>query len=431
MHPSRTSRALRAAVTLATATAMAVGLAAGPASAASAPILLTVDPAGAPGDQQSRDASISRDGRFVAFESYAANLVPGDSNGQRDIFLRDLRTRRTELVSVGRTGGPANGESLLGVTAISADGRFVVFRSAATDLVAGADRNGDGHDVYLRDRATRSTVRISRGTPLTHNERPSISGDGRFVAFVADDGTLVPGDTNLVPDVFVYDHRSVTVRRASVGPAGAQADELSSAPVLSGNGRYLAFLSFARNLDPRGANRGPHGYRRDLRTGRTERVSYGLAGDRLRDGIRHPPSISADGRLVTYAAYDGQVYLRDVAARRSTLVSAGAGGVPGDQFSHTPRLSPDGRHVTFVSAATNLAPPHPSMTTIYRRDLTAGSTTRLTVNTVDGAPVEGGTYLYTASDTGVVFASYASNIDLGNQSRPAPGYADQLYLVHW
>ncbi|HEX8631701.1 MAG TPA: hypothetical protein VF755_26380 [Catenuloplanes sp.] len=433
MSAARTSRLPGLTAMLAGTAVIAALALSGTAAAATAPaaILLSADAAGGSGDAQTRDASVTPDGRFVAFESYATDLVAGDRNGQRDVFLRDRRTGTTELISVSRVRGPANGESQVGTTAISADGRFVVFRSVATDLVAGDSGTSAENRVYVRDRLTRTTRRVSGAAPLTHAEAPSISGDGRFVAFVADDSTLVPGDTNQVSDVFVYDRGSATVRRASVGRGGVQGDNVSRAPVLSGNGRYVAFLSFAANLDPRDTSPNPDAFVRDLRTGRTEHVSRGVAGVDLADGIRQGPSISSDGRLATFASYEGQVYVRDLARQRTTLVSARPDGAPGDQFSHTASLSPDGRYVSFVSSATDLAPAHPSMIPVYRRDLRAGTTQRLRLTTADGARLDASVYLFASSNAGVVFSSTAGNLVTDGGSTPGNGSWEQLYLLNW
>ncbi|HLL65583.1 MAG TPA: hypothetical protein VK453_07505 [Micromonosporaceae bacterium] len=439
MPVPRTSRVRYSTVAIA-ATLLLTGLTvAAPAQAtASDPVTppissrvtpISVNTAGIPGDRPSGTASVTPDGRFVVFQSGATNLVGGAANGQDDVFLRDRRTGSTELISVARTGRPGNGASLVGTTAISADGRFVAFRSTATDLVAGVDGNGIGVDAYVRDRLTRTTVRVSGDATLTHNESPSISGDGRFVAFVADDTTLVPGDTNLVPDVFVHDRRSATVRRASVGPDGVQGNAVSATPVLNGNGRFVAFHSFASNLVA-GDSHVPDMFVRDLRFGRTERVSYGPTGGDLDGGVRGAPSISSDGRLVTFSAYDLQVYLRDRTRGVTTVVSAGRDGQPSGEFSHTPMLSPDGRFVTFHSGV-GLTAPDPSMVTIYRRDLRAATTTRLRLNTTDGAPLVRGAYLYATSNAGVVFSSDAPNLDVDGRPSRAEGATVQLYLANW
>lgn len=134
---------------------------------------------------------------------------------------------------------------------------------------------------------------------------------------------------------------------------------------------------------------------------------------------------------MAYPAYEGQLYVRDRSRQLTTLASARPDGAPGDQFSHTPRLSPDGRHLTFVSSATDLAPPHPSMVPIYRRDLVAGTTQRLRLATVDGAQLETAAYLYTSGNTGVVFHTAASNLLTHTGATPGDGLTEQLYLVQW
>jgi len=172
--------------------------------------LVSVDIDGNEGNGSSSGGAISADGRFVAFESSATNLVTGDTNGAPDVFVRDRQTRTTERVSVatdGTQGSSPNWSSVSSDPAISADGRFVAFASHATNLVPG-DTNWD-YDVFVHDRQTRTTERVSvasDGTPGNGwSFNPGISADGRFVAFDSSAWNLVPGDTNGVVDVFVHD----------------------------------------------------------------------------------------------------------------------------------------------------------------------------------------------------------------------------------
>jgi Tol biopolymer transport system component len=164
---------------------------------------VSVGQGGAQGNDISFAQAISADGRFVAFYSYARNLVPNDTNQSPDVFVRDRRTRTTERVSVARNGAQANDAS--DFAAISADGRYVTFHSPAANLVPG-DTNGAG-DVFVRDRRTRRTERVSvarNGAQAKGSSvYPAISADGRFVAFASDASNLVLGDTNASFDVFV------------------------------------------------------------------------------------------------------------------------------------------------------------------------------------------------------------------------------------
>jgi Tol biopolymer transport system component len=166
---------------------------------------VSLGPGGVQGNEQSSGPAISADGRFVAFQSAASNLVPGDTNGAQDIFVRDRQTGTTRRVSVGPGGVQTNAEASSGVPAISADGRFVAFESDATNLVPG-DTNG-AIDVFVRDRQTGTTRRISVGPGGVQGNSdsggPAISADGRFVAFVSNASNLVPGDSNARFDVFV------------------------------------------------------------------------------------------------------------------------------------------------------------------------------------------------------------------------------------
>ncbi|MBI4470036.1 MAG: PD40 domain-containing protein, partial [Acidobacteria bacterium] len=183
------------------------------------------------GDARSDRPSISADGRFVAFESEATNLVPGDGNSAHDVFVRDRLTGVTERVSVSSTGTEAIGDQYFySVSAsISADGRFVAFDSSATNLVPGDGNNA--HDVFVRDRLTGVTERVSVsstgteaiGDPYDYSGSASISADGRFVAFESDATNLVPGDTNKARDIFVRDRLTGVTERVSVSSTGTEA----------------------------------------------------------------------------------------------------------------------------------------------------------------------------------------------------------------
>ena len=221
---------------------------------------VSFDPAGYPGKSGSYNPSISADGRFVAFSSLASNIVPGDTNNTYDIFLRDTLTNTTTLVSVDSAGNPADDFSYN--PSISGDGRFVAFYSSASNLVPGDTKNRSGN-IFVRDRLTNTTTLVSvdsAGNPGNSGSgSPSISGDGRFVAFTSDASNLVPGDTNSEPgivgtDIFVRDTLTNTTTRVSVDSAGTQGNSYSSSPSISADGRFVAFDSSSSNLVPGDAN---------------------------------------------------------------------------------------------------------------------------------------------------------------------------------
>jgi Tol biopolymer transport system component len=224
---------------------------------------------GGEGNDASYGGSMSADGRDVAFESQATNLVPGDTNGVTDVFLRDLQAATTSLVSAGAGGVPADGAS--DSVSISPDGRYAAFHSAATNLVPG-DTNGID-DVFVRDLVTGVTTRESVASNGAQGNgssyAPSISRGGRFVVFVSVATNLVPGDTNGVADVFVRDRLTGQTTRASVSTAGAQGDQASEVynffgpPAISPDGRYVAFDSLATTLVPSDTNAASDAFLRD------------------------------------------------------------------------------------------------------------------------------------------------------------------------
>jgi Tol biopolymer transport system component len=264
-----------------------------------------VDSAGAQGNGASGQFgdALSADGRFVAFRSSATNLVAGDTNGFQDVFLRDRLLGTTERVSVATGGAQGNGNSL--EPALSADGRYAAFRSGATNLVAG-DTNGVD-DIFVRDRQIGTTVRASVATGGAQGNgnslEPSLSADGRFVAFWSVASNLVAGDTNGLDDIFVRDRQSATSERVSVATGGAQGNAASYDPsAISADGRFVAFYSFASNLVAGDTNGFADIFVRDRQNGATARVSVATDGTQG-NNASHIPSLSADGRSVAFDSF--------------------------------------------------------------------------------------------------------------------------------
>ena len=331
--------------------------------------------------------AITQDGRFVVFISSALNLVPGDTNIAWDVFVRDRLTGTTERVSVDSNGVQGNDNSGLYGVAITPDGRFVAFESAASNLVP-SDSNG--REIFVRDRWSGTTERVAvdnLGNQANGmSEHPSISADGRFVAFDSPASNLVVGDTNGAGDVFVHDRQTGTTTRASVGPGGIEANGESLNPMLSANGMLVAFHSTASNLVAGDINGTWDVFVHDLAGGANERVSVATGGAEG-NGWSWWPWISADGRFVGFTSQatnfavgdtnnTRDVFLRDRQAGITTLISISFSGVPGNSGSQEVRLSSDGRFAAFMSGSTNLVLNGPTNVTgrIYVRDLWTGTT---------------------------------------------------------
>ena len=408
--------------------ALLTSMAAAATAEAATTTRVSVGAGGVQGDGASTAGDISANGRFVAFSSSAANLVPGDRNGEEDVFLRDLVRNETYLVSTAT--GRKQGNRFSDRPAVSADGRFVCFESVATNLVPG-DTNRD-YDMFLRDRARLTTTRI--------NERPGdrqskgfidicdISADGRYTAFAADASRLVPDDTNGEVDVFLYDRLSRKVERASLGAKDAQArGGYSFSAVLSASGRFVAFQSAASNLvgDPIG--KGANIYVRDRQTGVTSLASRGLGGHGIDLGSSNP-AISGNGRFVAFDANSSNlvphdtndaddVFLYDRATGRTTRVSVATDGAQADGSSAYPRLSDDGRIIVFQSAATNLVPGDTNgQIDIFMHDRITGITTRVSVDSQgrQGNGLSGYHFAVSPDGTMVAFTSDATNLVPGD-----------------
>lgn len=279
------------------------------------------------GNNSSTRPSINSDGSFVAFDSLATNLVENDTNRKRDIFLHDRTTGTTQRVSVSSLDRQGNGTSRS--PSISYDGYFVAYESNATNLVEN-DTNR-AYDIFVRNLRTGATERVSVNSSDRQangsSDEASISADGRFVAFSSEATNLVRNDTNGDRDVFVRDLRTGTTRRVSVSSAGSQANGTSRYPSISENGRFVAFDSRARNLVRNDTNGDYDVFVHDLRTGTTRRVSVNSAGNQG-NASSDNASIGFDASVVAFAsrarnlvandtnsAYDVFVHKRNTTAR--------------------------------------------------------------------------------------------------------------------
>ena len=421
-------------------------------AAAGLTTLVSVASDGTQGDLPSANPSISADGRFVAFDSEASTLVPGDTNARGDVFVHDRLTGQTTRVSVASDGTQANEGS--GLPAISADGRFVAFVSGASNLVPG-DTNALV-DVFLHDRLTGQTTRVSVASEGTQaggvsaavgGTDPSISADGRFVAFHSDASNLVPGDTNTCaslpnvppgecPDVFVHDRLTGQTTRVSVASDGTQGDDQSFRAAISADGRFVAFVSLASNFVPGDTNALVDVFVHDRQTGQTSRVSVASDGTQA-TGASFEPSISADGRSVAFSSEASNLVPHDTNGRSSPglgqdvfvhdrltgqTTRASVASSPGlhqaNGPSLTPSISADGRFVAFSSDATNLVPHDTNrIEDIFAHNRQTGTTVRASVAS-DGTQATGIAGLFdfstdpsiNADGRFVAFTSSATNL---------------------
>ena len=326
--------------------------------------LVSVSSSGVQGNDRSNRPSISSDGRYVAFHSWADNLVAEDSNGQRDIFVHDRQTDQTTLASVSSTGVKGNSDS--GYPSISSDGRYVAFASWAENLVD--DDSNECWDIFVHDRQTGQTTLVSVSSTgvkgNSNSEYPSISSDGRYVAFHSDADNLVAEDSNGQRDIFVHDRQTDQTTLASVSSTGVKGNSNSEYPSISFDGRYVAFVSWAENLVDDDSNECWDIFVHDRQTDQTTLVSVSSSGvQRNSDSIY--PSISSDGRYVAFNSWaenlvdddsnEGwDIFVHDRQTDQTTLVSVSSTGVKGNSESHFPTISSEGWYVAFHSWAENL-----------------------------------------------------------------------------
>lgn len=315
-------------------------------------VLVSCDLNGIPGNNLSQQPAISGDGRYVAFSSFASNLIPGDTNNTTDIFVKDLQTGAIEPISVASDGIQGNSGSF--GPSISADGRYVAFVSMASNFYLGDSINS--WDIFIRDRQTGQTQHIGSGGNF--DEGPSISADGRHVAFAS------------YGVIDVYDRQTGQTHIASVATNGTPADTSSDYPSISWDGRYVAFTSVATNLVVGDTNGVRDVFVHDLQLGITTRASVASSGAEGNGQVAdiEYPGISSDGRFVAFTStasnlvtgdFNGvsDTFVRDMVTGQTTRVSVSSGGseangASGDSVRVS--ISSNGKYVVFTSAASNL-----------------------------------------------------------------------------
>ncbi|MCK6445504.1 MAG: hypothetical protein L6Q99_03855 [Planctomycetes bacterium] len=356
---------------------------------------VSVDSHGVAANWYSGQSVVSRDGRFVAFESFAWNLAPKDRNNDYDVFVHDRVTGETTCVSLDVEGEPGDGQSQ-GPT-FSADARWVAFSSTATDLVAG-DVNQKS-DVFVHDRVTGTTKLVSFGvggvTANGDSASPTLSGNGRYVVFASGATNLVGVDPGPWFDVFAHDLQTGITVPVSVSFDGQATNGNSSFPVVSDDGRYVAFQSSARNLVPNDADGWDDVYVRDLVTGTTQLASVASNGQKG-NYASTAPSLSGDGTRIAFVSLANNLdprdtnngmdaYWRDLVAGTTEVVDLDSNGVLANAPAMTIALSSDGRYALFSSEATNLWPlDTDTALDAFVRDLDGGTTQLVSVK-ADGS----------------------------------------------
>ncbi len=392
--------------------------------------LVSISSEGIQANNYSQVLSISADGRFVAIESYASNLVHGDTNSRADVFVHDRHTGETSRVSVSSEGVQGDADSL--GPSISADGRYVSFYSRSTNLDLW-DRNGE-FDVFVHDRQSGETSRVSVSSwgagGGDESITPSISADGNYVAFSSWAPTLVSGDTNGKHDIFVHDRQTGETTRVSVSSGGVQGNEDSALPSISADGRYVSFISAASNLVSNDNNAKNDVFVHDRLTGETSIVSVSSGGNQG-NGNSFFPSTSPDGRYVVFYSDASNLVSEDTNGRRDVFVhelytgetarvSLSSEGIQGDQDSsgRFSIISADNRYVVFNSASSNLVVGDSNNASdIFVHDRNTGKTTLVSVS-YEGFQGNSSSVGPSISADGrfVAFSSYASNLVSGDDN---------------
>ena len=395
-------------------------------------IRVNVSPAGAQTTGDAGGPDISDDGDRVTFWTTAADILGGDANAVEDVYVRKVGAEDTIRVSVPGSS-PAEADNLSFDSEMSADGRLVAFDSLATNL---APDGNNFSDVFLRDtdeppmtiNTTRMSIGTSPGSEDGLSSQPAISGDGNHIAFLSLATNMVAGDTNGKNDVFVRQRTGTpATTRVSVNSAGVQGDGHSSMPSISADGRYVVFQSVATNLVAIDSNSATDIFLRDRSTTTTKRLSVNSSEQQAVGGGSEEAQISADGSRVVFRSVANNlapgdtngvfdIFVRDITAGTTTRVSVSSGGAEANGASKEPTISADGTRVAFVSSATNLvAGDTNAKDDIFVHDLETGETRRVSVTSA-GAEASGASEKPSISGTGqfIAFRSIANDLVTGD-----------------
>ena len=424
-----------AAVAVAVTAMVGTALPAYAADDSSAPgVIVRVSEAegGGSANGDSEEVDLTRNGRLVAFSSDASDLVPGDDNDSADVFVRDRHNDATILVSAAADGSASDSQS--GSPSISSDGRYVAFDSFSSDLVE--DDTNDASDVFVRDLEVGTTTLVSvdmmGGPSDSGSSNPSISPDGRYVAFQSSATDLVDGeDEPLTSDVFVRDLQTGLTTAVSVDVNGAAPDGESFSPAISRGGTRIVFWSSASDLVADDTNGFDDIFVRDLVAHSTVLVSVATDGGNG-DQLSRDPDISANGNRVAFSSRANNlvagdtngfvidIFVRDLTGGTTVRASVDAqGGDPGDN-SEGPTLSANGNLVTFFSRARDLVGPRQRdfVQDVYVRDLAAGTTKLLTHDIQNLAPDGHSSWPSISSNGKVVgFESHAEDLVADDDNR--------------
>lgn len=387
---------------------------------------------GSPANGESNNASVSADGRYVAYQSAAWNIVPGDTFNKIDIFLWDRAAGTTTRVSRAADGTQADGDSFS--PSISADGRYVSFESRAPNLVP--DDTGGSQDVFVWDRRTGMTVRASETTERVGGDsgsmRSAISADGNFVTYVSHASNLVPDTSNGARDVYLWNRQTGVTTRVSRTAGGASPHGSSDDPSISADGRYVTYDSGAANIVPDDTNTDWDVFLWDRLTNATTKISQAAGGAGANGGSTRA-SISADGRFISYSSSaaniipgdtndEHDVFVWDRHTGSTIKVSAGADGSATNGGSYAPSVSNDGRYVTYQSGASNIVSRDTKdwMDDVFVWDRQTGITVRVS-EAATGASANGASRTASISGDGryVAYESEASNIVPGDANGKA------------
>ncbi len=430
-------RACKLAAGVCVASAITLGHTAAGAMPVGSSTRLSVASGGVEASGASYHGHMSFNGRYAVFSSDATDLVPGDTNGMTDVFWHDRHTQETRRVSVSTEGGQGDDRSLAG--GVSGNGRLVVFWSSASNLAA-ADDN-DRHDIFLHDVPSGTTTRVNLGLQRTEangvSRWPTISDDGRWIAYNSFASNLVGGDNNGASDIFLYEVKTGTTTRVGQ-PAGTESDSDSGVPRLSRRGRWVSFESRATNLVPSDTNGVMDAFLLDRKDGSVTRISVSSGGDQG-DAQSRLPVISARGRYVAFhslatnlvpddtnGAHDAFVYDRKTG--ETERVSVASDGAQGMMASFAGGISSNGRYVVMTSHATEfMAGDTNDSPDVFVRDRKLGTTIHLS-RSPDGVPGDGASSGDAMSRNGryVLVQSDASNI----VSDDANGEPD-VFLHRW